>query len=852
MSPIPIASRIHEVTVHPRGARVRREAVAPSGATVVRVGDLPLALEDVSVRASCEGGRVIGLHVGLEPDRDEARHTIPVALSEARASATEARVALELARRSRARLERLVALPSPSVGAVSSVETRLALVNLRAHRARKLAARIAGLEQALAEAEGQVRALEARVEGGDPRKFVELRLDAPLAAESRIHVEYGVPGCRWAPAYAVHLDRPLERARLALRAMVRQQSGEDWSGARLVLTTAPSPVGPPWIGPPPAAEGFGEAPVGAVGLYADYDLGFARGAPSRTRPRSGVGRPAESFAESYLCAVEIDDGAGGSEVIDFDQPMINIGRGRHNDIVLGESGVSKEHARIIVRPDGLMVVDLDSSGGTQVNGEPLRAPRGVRTGDQIQIDRFRLTLVEPQDPNAPENAAAYAEEEPEENAFGSDVSADELTSTNLGALMAEPVTARDNPSVPPAPPRITLRFTDEGGSVQVAEFSAWEISLGRARENDLVLNRPDVSKRHARIYVENGRCVIEDLGSSGGTMVNESRIDAPCALGPHDDVFISRFAIVVEPPVMPRLALGPGAAPPPAAPLGPTRHRLVPTRRALDYEGMRLGPPTADTRGQLVAADRRHRYAEALGLPPSETRRLVARAELANRDARDAEKEAAPARHRYVSADAPLVAIVSDGAVEVPSDGHAHAVAVRSAETDVKGCFVAVPDRGPEAFRVAVIDAPLGGRLLSGPLDVYVGGELAASLRLDEAPSDGRVRLGLGVEPAVRVTRALSFDGPTRVEVLTVSNELEVPTAVEVRVRMPALDDKGGTVEPGVFEPETRDLEVEGEPIQGGRCWRVRVPARDRVQLEARYAVKLPEGSELVTEEETR
>src|SRR5215510_7327536 len=48
-------------------------------------------------------------------------------------------------------------------------------------------------------------------------------------------------------------------------------------------------------------------------------------------------------------------------------------------------------------------------------------------------------------------------------------------------------------------------------------------TLGRARHNDLALSEPSISKVHARIHHENGRFVIEDLGSLHGVYVNAVR-----------------------------------------------------------------------------------------------------------------------------------------------------------------------------------------------------------------------------------------------------------------------------------------------------------------------------------------
>jgi RsiW-degrading membrane proteinase PrsW (M82 family) len=51
-----------------------------------------------------------------------------------------------------------------------------------------------------------------------------------------------------------------------------------------------------------------------------------------------------------------------------------------------------------------------------------------------------------------------------------------------------------------------------------------EIMIGRTLNNGFVIEHPSVSKRHARIVVENNDYALYDLGSSNGTFVNGKRI----------------------------------------------------------------------------------------------------------------------------------------------------------------------------------------------------------------------------------------------------------------------------------------------------------------------------------------
>ena len=50
-------------------------------------------------------------------------------------------------------------------------------------------------------------------------------------------------------------------------------------------------------------------------------------------------------------------------------------------------------------------------------------------------------------------------------------------------------------------------------------------SVGRSQENDIVINDPNVSRRHARISRADNGFVVEDLGSTNGTMLDGAPID---------------------------------------------------------------------------------------------------------------------------------------------------------------------------------------------------------------------------------------------------------------------------------------------------------------------------------------
>lgn len=80
-------------------------------------------------------------------------------------------------------------------------------------------------------------------------------------------------------------------------------------------------------------------------------------------------------------------------------------------------------------------------------------------------------------------------------------------------------------------------------------------AIGRADDNQLVLDDPTISARHARILAQNQTYMLRDLGSEQGTYVNGHRITQK-ALATGDVVRIGNIELeVIDPLLDPRTAL---------------------------------------------------------------------------------------------------------------------------------------------------------------------------------------------------------------------------------------------------------------------------------------------------------
>ena len=73
---------------------------------------------------------------------------------------------------------------------------------------------------------------------------------------------------------------------------------------------------------------------------------------------------------------------------------LRIGRSPDNDLILRDPATSGHHARLERRGGEFFIVDLGSTNGTLVNGEPV-ADRELRHGDRITIGQnlVRFSLL---------------------------------------------------------------------------------------------------------------------------------------------------------------------------------------------------------------------------------------------------------------------------------------------------------------------------------------------------------------------------------------------------------------------------------------------------------------------------
>jgi hypothetical protein len=293
---VSVETRLEHITVYASGARVRRvtELAAPLPARV-RIAGLPITVIDDTVRVEVSGPAIatsVRAGVDAPAEGDAAAEEAPEVRSARRwvqlaeAEVERLRAALDQLARAPIAVEDPAEEPPPPWGEV--VAARRGVVALRTERGLALREALAAARREAAEAN---RAAEAAADRDrragtaraaklhELRKHVEIELAPSGEGPISIHLEYLVSAARWAPSYVARIDA--ERASVEVRAVVAQDTGEDWTAVPLLLSTAEPTrfaalpeLAAQRIGrrqAEPARAGFRAPPTGAAALFADYD-----------------------------------------------------------------------------------------------------------------------------------------------------------------------------------------------------------------------------------------------------------------------------------------------------------------------------------------------------------------------------------------------------------------------------------------------------------------------------------------------------------------------------------------------------------------------------------------------------
>lgn len=91
--------------------------------------------------------------------------------------------------------------------------------------------------------------------------------------------------------------------------------------------------------------------------------------------------------------------------------------------------------------------------------------------------------------------------------------------------------------------RLVLKF--ESSTLKEVPLGMRPVTIGRAPDNDIQIDNLAVSNYHARVYVEAGSLVVEDLNSLNGSFLNDIRVER-AMLKDGDAILIGKHEILVD------------------------------------------------------------------------------------------------------------------------------------------------------------------------------------------------------------------------------------------------------------------------------------------------------------------
>ena len=113
--------------------------------------------------------------------------------------------------------------------------------------------------------------------------------------------------------------------------------------------------------------------VGETGELTPVDIEEVTGEGGALVIRSGGGRAGESFS--------------------IEGERMTIGRSPDATVFLDDVTVSRNHALLVRRRDGLYIDDLGSLNGTYVNRRRIESHK-LQNGDELQVGKYKLTYLD--------------------------------------------------------------------------------------------------------------------------------------------------------------------------------------------------------------------------------------------------------------------------------------------------------------------------------------------------------------------------------------------------------------------------------------------------------------------------
>jgi len=99
---------------------------------------------------------------------------------------------------------------------------------------------------------------------------------------------------------------------------------------------------------------------------------------------------------------------------------------------------------------------------------------------------------------------------------------------------------------PTPPPLLVIRR--QNANLTQTEWDKQVLTIGRDVANDIIIDHPLASRRHARLEYDDQNYIVRDLGSTNGTYVNGDRIEGFYTLHNQDRIWVADTEIIFNDP----------------------------------------------------------------------------------------------------------------------------------------------------------------------------------------------------------------------------------------------------------------------------------------------------------------
>ncbi|MCO7226783.1 FHA domain-containing protein [Pleionea sp. CnH1-48] len=189
-------------------------------------------------------------------------------------------------------------------------------------------------------------------------------------------------------------------------------------------------------------------------------------------------------------------------------PLLKVGSDASCNIVINEDGVEPFHFELHVNDQVVTLKHKAQNRSTYVNDSLVPLDQELKPWDVIRVGSVQMRLIDPLLNRSPIKSAV-----------------------------------RQETVVRPAISDWLLQAQTSPYNGQLFPVNE-SLVIGRDHECDISVPLQHVSRRHARVYINNGQLYLEDMGSSNGTYVDGKKVDS-MPLNDGDEFTVDKFSFKV-------------------------------------------------------------------------------------------------------------------------------------------------------------------------------------------------------------------------------------------------------------------------------------------------------------------